>query len=95
MGKLLRITAYVKRFVSNANIKVAQTKAAAENKISPTKTIGSLTFDEIEVCKKLWIKTEQAEVCTTKKFPNLKKQLGLFTDEEGILRLGGRLEMLI
>ena len=74
------MTAYVLRFVDW--IKSKQTKLRS----------GEVTDEERKMALKSWIKSEQGEITKDKKFTNLKNQLSLFGDEEGILRLKGRLE---
>ena len=39
----------------------------------------------------LWVKGEQRKILPDKLFPNKKKQLNLFLDDQGVLRLKGRL----
>ena len=78
LSKLLRVTAYVRRFVDRCKKKEIRT--------------GEVTVEEIENAMKLWIKDEQGVIVKDKKFPNLKNQLSLFADGDGILRLKGRLE---
>ena len=78
LSKLLRVTSYVRRFVDRCKKKEIRT--------------GEVTVEEIENAMKLWIKDEQGVIVKDKKFPNLKNQLSLFADGDGILRLKGRLE---
>ena len=56
------------------------------------KRVGEIREEETEKALELWIQNEQSIHMDDKKFRNLKKQLVLFTDERGILRLRGRLE---
>ena len=48
-----------------------------------------LTTAEIEDAECLWIKTVQAHLKEGKNFPQLKNQLGLFEDPQGIIRCRG------
>ena len=88
--KLLRITAYVMRFIHNLKNSVSRKNANKE--VSEKKLSGPLTVVELESGKKLWIKCEQRKILADKKFSNLKKQLSLFQDEEDILRTRGRFQ---
>ena len=80
LEKLLRITSYVTRFINNL-------------KHSSTKISGHITVEEVESSKLLWIKNEQNYASSYKHIGNLKRQLGLFT-ENGIIRLRGRFKYL-
>ena len=77
LQKLLRVTANVLKFVD-----------ATKGK----RKLGDISSEDTERAMKLWIKTEQGDISRQKKFANLEKQLSLFRDEEGILRLKGRLD---
>ena len=88
--KLLRITAYVMRFIHN--LKNSFSRKNANKEVSEKKLSGPLTVVELESGKKLWIKCEQRKILADKKFSNLKKQLSLFQDEEDILRTRGRFQ---
>ena len=79
LQKLLNVTAYMLRF--------------ADRKV---KTEGGIDEDEVsaeekERALKIWIRAEQGEISKRKTFGNLQTQLSLFSDEDGILRLKGRL----
>ena len=78
LKKLLRVTAYIWRFLD-----------LFLRKVKRTYEIG---VDEIEKGLKLWIKYEQKIVMADKEFSNKNRQLNLFFDDEDILRLKGRLE---
>ena len=78
LQKMLRVTVYVLRFV--------------ESCLKGVKNVGEITFEEMEKARKLWIYGEQKVIMADKKFSNLKKQLCLFTDDENVIRLKGRLE---
>ena len=78
LSKLLRVTAYTIRLAGLIKGKSIQS--------------GEITAEESEKALKLWIKSEQSLIMKEKKFENLKNQLSLFEDGEGILRLKGRLE---
>ena len=74
--KLLRVTAFVLRFINN-------TKKGVQ------KMCGVITSKEIDSTEMLWIKSEQNFIRLDPQFKNLEKQLSLFSDD-GILRLKGR-----
>jgi len=76
--KLLRVTAYVLRFV----------EGCLKRQIAR----GVVKTEEKEKSLKLWIKYEQDIMSSDNKFDNKKQQLDLFMDNEGIYRLKGRLE---
>ena len=78
LQKLLRVTAFVLRFIDAAKAKDRQ--------------VGEVTTEETEIALELWIKYEQAGIASDSKFKNMTKQLSLFNDKKGILRLKGRLE---
>ncbi|CAB3981533.1 Hypothetical predicted protein [Paramuricea clavata] len=84
--RLLRVTAWVKRFINNAR----RRRSASD----------LLTADELKTAEKLWIKSIQASSYkdeeqylsqVNKKEPLLVKQLGLFQDQENIIRCHGRI----
>ena len=72
--RLLRVTAYVRRFFHNGQKK---------NRIS-----GTLSTEEIEQSDSIWIR----ELQTTLDHKQFDKQLGLFRDDNHILRCRGRLD---
>ncbi len=85
--RLLRVTAWVKRFIDNARRRRS--------------TSDVLTADELKAAEKLWIKSIQASSYkdeeqylsqVNKKEPLLVKQLGLFRDQENIIRCHGRID---
>ena len=88
--KLLKITGYVMRFIRNLKNSFSRKNAIKE--VPEEKLSGPLTVVELENGEKMWIKYEQRTILANKKFPDLKKQLGLFQDEEELLRLRGRFQ---
>ncbi|XP_006818999.1 uncharacterized protein LOC102803656, partial [Saccoglossus kowalevskii] len=87
LNKLLRISAYVLRFISNM-------KRDKERNIDP------LTAHEIQQAERMWVRDIQREQFQAEirsiqrkhgKLGHLTKQLKLFVDDESILRCGGRL----
>ena len=81
-SKLLRVTAYVLRAVS-----YFKTKKKSDIKHSTT-----LTPQEIAAAEKLWVGHAQRELVLQKDFDALRNQFGLFLDDNGLWRCGGRLQ---
>jgi hypothetical protein len=86
MTKLLRVTAYVTRFLINVR--------KGSNILS-----GFLTSDELLNSETLWLKhiqkkhfAETLNALKTHKRDNLQRQLGLFIDKIGLIRCKGRIE---
>lgn len=77
LRKLLRVTAWVLRFVKNS-------------KLGGTKRKGELSRDELIAAEKEWIKAAQSDLKSQKSYANLRSVLGL-KETDGILRCGGRL----
>ena len=83
LPRLLRVTAYVLRAVDRFKTRLDQ----------PSDTVhSSLTPQEIASVERLWIAHSQRELARRKVYDTLKKQLGLFQDEKGLWRCGGRLQ---
>ena len=80
--KLLRVTAYVFKFI--ANIKSHSTTTA--NRGQPTLTAG-----DIEMARTYWLKASQEAIADTRNFQQWSVQFGLFQDQSGLWRCGGRL----
>ena len=78
--KLLRVTAYVRRFIHNTRY--------PEKKIAP----GEPNPVELKEAEIMWIRTMQEDLKRDPKYSNLERQLSIYEDEEGILRSRGRLE---
>jgi len=53
---------------------------------------GPLSTDEYEAAEILWLRKMQQAVVESPRFESLKKQLGLYTDDNGLLRCKGRLQ---
>ena len=81
--RLFRVTALVLRFIHNLKAKIR----GDNDKILSDE----LTTAEIEDAECLWIKTVQIHLKEDKNFPQLKNQLGLFEDPQGIIRHRGRI----
>ena len=83
LERLLRVTAFVTRFVSNLKKSVKKTEDV----------YGELAVEELVVAEKLWVKYEQSIISTDKlKFEKLKNSLDLFYDEEKFVRSETRLD---
>ena len=82
LQRLMRVTAYVLRFISN----LKQSKKKKEL------IDGEVTQEEMDQARELWIKEVQRSVYNDKNFNQVKVSISLFTDDKGILRCGGRLK---
>lgn len=82
--KLFRVTALNLKFIRNLK------SARKGRKESQSKQI-TLTAEEISEAKVLWIREVQKPLEREKNFENLKLQLGLFRDQDSILRYKWRL----
>ena len=82
LQRLMRVTAYVLRFVSNLK----------QSKMKKEMIDGEVTQGEIDQARELWIKEVQRSVHNDKNFDQVQVSLSLFTDDKGILRCGGRLK---
>ena len=81
LQRLLRVTAYVLRAVNSFK---------AKNSDSNLPTI--LTPQEISTAEGHWITHAQKELVLQKDFDTLRCQFGLFLDDKGLWRCGGRLQ---
>ena len=81
LEKLKLVTSYVLRFKNNSLAKI--------RKVPYTK--GFISMKEFKYAEKLWIYSNQRKIITSSKFSQLKKLLGIFYDNENILRVKGRL----
>ena len=82
LQRLVRVTAYVLRFVSNLKRKNEKKELSDED----------LKQEEIERARELWIREVQGSVLNDEKFDQVKVSLSLYKDDKGILRCGGRLK---
>ena len=86
LGKLLRVTGYISRFIYNTRNPQA-------------KRTGPLSASELATAEKMWIKDRQStyyrevieSLTKSKTRHTLVRQLRLFIDDDGLLRCGGRL----
>ena len=74
ISKLLRIVAYVKRFVDNLKAKIADKDPF----------LGDLNTEEIANARNYVIKSEQSCLRDAKYFAELQHNLRLFEDENGL-----------
>ena len=79
--RLFRVTSYVLRFIRRVQRRQGQ----------PQFTSVEIKPQELSDAESLWIKHVQKYVCEEEKFEQTRRSLGLFEDDKGILRCGGRL----
>ena len=77
LGKLLRVTGYVKRFVFNL-----KTKLNGQGQLRK----GEISVEEINESKYSWVKYEQSLYENDSKFEKIKNSLNLFVDENFLFR---------
>ena len=82
LQRLIRVTAYILRFVSNL-----KRKKARKDLLS-----AEIKQEEVQQAKELWYKEVQRSVLKDRKFNQVKLSLSLFPDKKGIWRCGGRLK---
>ena len=82
LGKLLRTTAFVLKFISNLRRKIR-----GQDRIA-----GPLHFSEVREAELLWIKSAQCSLKSRSQAAKLKNQWDVFETEDGLMRCGGRLE---
>ena len=87
LGKLLRVTAYVLRFITLLKNKI---KAKHESTALDANH-KELLADSIVRAETFWVKNAQQCLTSEDRFQTLKSQFGLFQDEDGVWRCGGRL----
>ena len=81
--KLLRITGLIIRFINN--LKRCLLKNRDELKF------GEVSAEEVHAAERLWIRSIQESLSNEKNYDQLHAQLGLFRDEDGIVRCRGRI----
>ena len=79
--RLFHVTALVLKFISCLRDRVGPS--------TPSSNI--LTQSDLDKARLYWIKDCQSHLQEDKRFPTWKRQLGLFIDENGVLRCGGRM----
>ena len=83
LDRLVRVTAYVLRFVKILKAKTRKSDLDVEP---------SLTVNEIRESRELWIKEMQRKLPEKNQFEQWKAEFGLYTDEQDSWRCKGRLE---
>ncbi|XP_065054025.1 uncharacterized protein LOC135682870 [Rhopilema esculentum] len=83
LQRLLRVTAYILRFIKNLKSKLNQ---------DSIETKQMLSLDEIEKARELWINEVQSYIPQETDFEKSSNLLGLFYDDKGIIRCKGRIE---
>ena len=80
--RLLRITAYVRRFIHNCK--------------KPLKRrVDVLSAQEIREAQLLWVKSVQGEMVQDGKFEQISRNLMCYKDDDGVIRCKGRLEKAV
>ena len=79
--RLIRVTPFVLRLLRNSR-----------SKGTKEKLVGPLSTEEWESVEILWLKEMQKAVVRSPRFESLKQQLGLYSDDNGLLRCKGRLQ---
>ena len=87
IDKLLRVRAYVSRFINNVKFRIGNKSEVILN--------DELSTDEINASRIIWLKYEQIFLVAESKFGKLKSSLKLFCDKDSIWRLNIRLNQLI
>ena len=82
--RLFRVTALVLRFIHC-------TRNRADNTQPSSVTDTLISVSDLEQARLLWIKDSQSQLHSDKQFPLWKHQLGLFLDESGVWKCGGRM----
>jgi hypothetical protein len=81
--RLVRVTAWILRYIRNLRLKT-----------KPEDNVDPLTAVELEQAEELWIKTAQKELHERVKNKEFN-MLSPFTDDKGIIRVGGRVDKAI
>ena len=81
LRRLIRVTAYVLRAVNRFKAKESDSNLPI-----------TLSPQEIAAAERLWITHAQNELVLQKDFETLRRQFGLFLDDKGLWRCGGRLQ---
>ncbi|XP_065180252.1 uncharacterized protein LOC135810689 [Sycon ciliatum] len=79
-SRLVRVTAYVRKFVTILQLR--RTNTACQPVISAV---------DLKEAEALWIRTCQAQLVADSNFEKLSHEFGIFVDDQGIRRCGGRL----
>ena len=76
--RIIKITAWVERFITNVNIR---RRSRSEKCV-----VGTLRVDELQLAESLIIRDMQRLLLTDKNYKQWEHQLNLFTDDTGIIR---------
>ena len=79
--KFLRVTCHILRFI----------RRTQKKEVQPRESVSEVGLDEIKEAEEMWIKHVQKFVRTEGKYDQMRVSMGVFEDEKGILRCGGRL----
>ena len=97
--RLLRVTAWIVRFISNCKRTIIQNSQKTGNKQSNSMA-ATLESEEISNAEKYWVQSERFldELTSVRGRGSISRnsplwRLSAFLDSDGILRVGGRLEM--
>ncbi|XP_057290228.1 uncharacterized protein LOC130612911 [Hydractinia symbiolongicarpus] len=92
--KLVRVTAYVLRFIRRCKEEKKRNEKKTTNTLLLTKREWpeDLSVEEIKFAKFKWLKLFQWKVQNNKNFEVEKVKLGLFKDDDGVLRCKGRVQ---
>ena len=89
--KLVRTSSYVFRFIWNLRTRCQAKKLPKNSEQQMQGSHGPLAPQELEKAKKYWVKQSQKSLQDCLKKGELQ-QLSLFTDKNGIIRVGGRVD---
>lgn len=88
--KLIRVTAYVQRFIRNIKAKHQQ-RVEVQNSAGQD---GPLSLQELDEAEKLWITVAQDDL-RERQAKGEFRQLSPFVDQDGVIRVGGRVDKAI
>lgn len=80
VNRLIQVTALVRRFILLKKSKCER------------KTLKALTTEEIKEANVLWLKSIQRQLFADHRYTQWQEKLGLFIDEDGLIRCRGRIE---
>ena len=92
--KLVRVTAYVLRFINKLRNKVRKQENAETTEAKDTSEVVPISAKELEDAEWYWIKQSQKSLHARLKKGELKG-LTPFIDENGVIRVGGRVNEAI
>ena len=104
LTKLFRVTAYVCRFVKKLRDRLKNKEETNKQMLGPcakeeinNKMLGpcaedTITVEDVNKAKIMWIRESQKELKGHKKFDDWVKQFNIFSDDDSVLRCGGRLQ---